>query len=163
MLNFASMKYLIRALKQFVYLAFFLCLIVFILVKANMVESDVSKMFVNGYDSLWQIALIIAVFAGIYPKLGYSSREVRIFGSDEEIRPVLLEVMENHGYKLEKEEEGVVSFIKRAPLSRLAKLWEDRVTFTRSISGYSVEGITKDIVRIASALEFKLNLPGEDA
>lgn len=157
------MKYLVRSLKQFVYLTFILCLIIFILVKAHLVEANLSKMFVNGYDSLWQIALIIAVFAGIYPKLGYSSREVRMCGSDEEIRPVLLEVMDNHGYKLEKEEDGKLSFIKRAPLARLAKLWEDRITVTRSISGCSVEGITKDIVRIASALEFRLSLPGEDA
>lgn len=157
------MKYLVRALKQFVYLAVILCLIVLILAKANLVESDISKMFVNGYDSLWQIALIIAVFAGIYPKLGYSSREVRMYGSDEEIRPVLQEVMDDHGYKLEKDESGKISFIKRAPLSRMMKLWEDRVTFTRSLSGYSIEGRTKDIVRIASALEFRLSLPGEDA
>ncbi|MCQ2169470.1 MAG: hypothetical protein MJY51_03480 [Bacteroidales bacterium] len=157
------MKYLIRSLKQFVYLAFVLGLILFVLVKANLVEADVSKMFVNGYDSLWQIALIIAVFAGIYPKLGYSSRSVRMYGSDEEIRPILLEVMENHGYRVEKDAEGTVTFIKRAPLSRFAKLWEDRVTFSRTVNGYSVEGITKDIVRIASALEYKLNLPGEDA
>ncbi len=157
------MKYLIRSLKQFAYLTIVLVLVVFILVKANLVEADISEMFVNGYDSLWQIALIIAVFAGIYPKMGYSSREVKMYGPDEEIRPVLTEVMDNRGYKLEKEEEGKLTFIKRSPIARLTKFLEDRVTFTRSISGYSVEGITKDIVRIASALEYRFNRPEEDA
>lgn len=156
------MKYLIRAIKQFFYLTLFLCLIILILVKAGFVEADLSQMFVHGYDSIWQMALIIAIFAGVYPRLGYSSRELRIPGSDEELLPGLKAVMEDKGYKVEKEENGTVTFIKRAPLSRFMKLWEDRITFTRTVSGYSLEGLTKDIARAASAIEFKFSVPEED-
>ena len=162
MRNFVIMKYLIRALKQFVYLTVFLCLILFILVKAGLAQADISEMFVNGYDSIWQIALIIAAFAAVYPRLGYSSREVHAYGSDEELRPGLREVMEDRGYRLEKEDGETVCFVKRAPLTRLIKMWEDRITVTRTATGFSVEGLTKDVVRIVSALEYRFSLPKED-
>lgn len=157
------MRYIVRALKQFLYLTVILSLLIFILVKAGFVEADLSKMFVNGYDSLWQIALIIAVFAAVYPRLGYSSREARLYGSDEEVSSRVREVMEDKGYRLEEDKGETITFIKRAPLARAVKMWEDRITLTRSVSGYSVEGLTKDVVRICSALEYRFSLPGEDA
>lgn len=157
------MKYLIRSVKYFVRLAIILCLIIFVSVKAGFIEGDLSRMFVNGYDSLWQIALLLAVFSAIYPRLGYSSRNLHLNGSDEELLPVIREVMEDRGYKIGKQEGDTLSFVKRAPLSRAFKLWEDRVTFTRILGGYSIEGITKDITRLCSALESKVSMPDEDA
>lgn len=157
------MKYLIRALKQFVYLTVLLALIIFILVKTGYVEADLSKIFVNGYDSFWQIGLIIAVFAGVYPRLGYSTREARTYGSDEEVMSGLKEVMEDHGYKLSEETDGKMLFVKRAPFARMIKIWEDTLTVSRNLSGFSIEGLTKDVVRVVSALEYKFRLPEEDA
>ena len=57
------MKYIIRALKYFCYLIVLLAVIILALVLTGFVEADLSKMFVNGYDSLWQIALIMLFFA----------------------------------------------------------------------------------------------------
>jgi len=156
------MKYLIRALKQFVYLTVILTLIIFILVKAGYVEADLSKIFVNGYDSFWQIGLIIAVFAGIYPRIGYSTRRAVAPGSDEEVLPGLKEVMEDHGYRLAEETDGKMLFVKRAPLTRMVKMWEDTVTVSRTLNGFSLEGLTKDVVRVVSALEYKFRTPGEN-
>ena len=157
-------RYLVRALKQFVYLAVLLTLLVVILVKAGFVEGDLSTMFVNGYDSLWQIALIVAAFAAVYPRIGYSTREVRAPGPDDEVLPVLRSLMEERDYKLAGESaDGQMKFIKRAPFARASRMWEDTVTVSRTLAGLSLEGRTKDIARLGSALEFKLNLPEEDA
>ena len=49
------MKYIIRSLKYYCYLILLLTLIILALVLTGFVEADLSKMFVNGYDSLWQI------------------------------------------------------------------------------------------------------------
>ena len=67
------MKYIIRSLKYFCYLIIILTLIILALVLTGFVEADLSKMFVNGYDSLWQIALIMLAFALIYPRFGFST------------------------------------------------------------------------------------------
>ena len=147
------MKYLVRAIKYFIYLMIMLTLIIVVLIMTKMVESDISRIFVNGYDSLWQIALMMAVFAAIYPKMGFTSRIAHLYGSLEEMKPEILRVMEVLDYKLEKEEDGVVTFIKRSPFSRLMKMYEDRITISTTAAGMEVEGLTKDVVRIISGLE----------
>lgn len=147
------MKYLVRAIKYFIYLMIILCLIIAILILTKMVDSDISKIFINGYDSLWQIALMMAVFALIYPKLGFSSRLAHLYGSIDELKPDILRVMDVLSYKVEKEEQGSISFVKNSPFSRLMKMYEDRITISSSAAGLEVEGLTKDVVRIISGLE----------
>ena len=100
------MKYIIRALKYFCYLAVFLTLVIGALVLTGFVEADLSKMFVNGYDSLWQMALVLLVLSLIYPRFGFSTRTAHIYGSTEELQPVVGQVMERIGYRLEGALDG---------------------------------------------------------
>ena len=146
------MRYLIRSVKYFVQLMVILSLIIAILIVAKVVDSDISKIFVNGYDSLWQIALLMAAFAAIYPRFGYSRRQAIVPGSDEETAPVLERVMTSFGYEKEQRTDGVLAYRKRSVGDRLLRLWEDRVTVTRFVSGYELEGANKDIVRLINAL-----------
>lgn len=147
------MKYLIRSVKYFFYLLVILAIIVTALVLAGLVEADISRIFVNGYDSLWQICLIMAVFAAIYPRFGFSSRTAHVYGSPEDVRPLLMRVMELHGYRLEKEDGQTLTFVKRSVISRILKMWEDRITVEPEAAGLRLEGITKDLVRLVSGLE----------
>ena len=147
------MKYFIRALKYYCYLLILLVVIILVLVLTGFVEADLSKMFVNGYDSLWQIALIMLVFALIYPRFGFSKRTAHIYGSPEELRPDIMKVMEGLGYRLEGEEDGRFRFLRRSGFSRALKMWEDRITLTPSGAGMEVEGLTRDLSRVVSGLE----------
>jgi hypothetical protein len=147
------MKYLIRSVKYFCYLIILLALIILALVLTGFVEADLSKMFVNGYDSLWQIALIMLVFALIYPRFGFSKRTAHLFGSPEELRSDVVKTMERLGYRLEGERDGGWSFLRRSGFSRALKMWEDRITMTTGGAGLEVEGLTRDLARIVSALE----------
>ena len=147
------MKYIIRSLKYYCYLMILLTLIILALVLTGFVEADLSKMFVNGYDSLWQIALIMLGFAAIYPRFGFSKRTAHVYGSPEEIRPDVMRVMETLGYRLEREIDGSWSFLRRSGLSRALKMWEDRISLTPSGAGLEVEGLTRDLARVVSALE----------
>lgn len=147
------MKYLIRAVKYFFYLLIILCLVIAILVMAKIIDGDISRMFIHGYDSLWQICLIMAVFAAIYPKFGFSSRVAHLYGEISVIRPRIMQVMELQGYRLEKEEGTTFSFVRRSPVSRALKMWEDRITISQTALGIEVEGLTRDLVRVVSGLE----------
>ena len=147
------MKYFIRALKYYAYLLILLVLIVVVLVLTGFVEADLSKMFVNGYDSLWQIALIMLAFALLYPRFGFSKRTAHIYGSPEELRPNILKVMEGLGYRLEGEEDGKFRVLRRSGLSRALKMWEDRITLMPLGAGMEVEGLTRDLSRVVSGLE----------
>ncbi|MCR4860392.1 MAG: hypothetical protein K5910_06995 [Bacteroidales bacterium] len=149
------MKYIIRSLKYFLYLIILLTLIVLILVLTGFVEADLSKIFVSGYDSLWQIAIIFFVMALIYPRFGFSERTVHLYGSPEEVRPDVVKAMERIGYVLETErpEDGSWSFRRRSGLSRALKMWEDRITVSPSGKGLVAEGLTRDLSRVVSAIE----------
>lgn len=147
------MKYFIRALKYYVYLLVLLAVIILALVLTGFVEADLSKMFVNGYDSLWQIALLMLVFALFYPRFGFSKRTAHLYGSPEELRPDVMKVMEGLGYRLECEKDGGYQFLRRSGFSRALKMWEDRITLTPTGAGMEVEGLTRDLSRIVSGLE----------
>lgn len=147
------MKYIVRSLKYFCYLVVLLVIIILALVLTGFVEADLSKMFINGYDSLWQIALVMFVFALIYPRFGFSKRTAHLYGSPEELRPDIMKVMEDLGYRLESEADGTFSFLRRSGLSRALKMWEDRITISPSGAGLEIEGLTRDLSRIVSGLE----------
>ena len=78
---------------------------------------------------------------------------MQLNGSPEEVRPGVLRVMEGLGYVPEDAPEGSLCFRRRSGLSRALKMWEDRITMTPSATGWEVEGLTRDLSRIVSALE----------
>jgi hypothetical protein len=146
------MRYLIRAIKYFVQLMVVLTLIIAILMLAKVVDTDISQVFVNGYNSLWQIALIMASFAAVYPRFGYVKRQALVPGDDAEASAVLSRVMEAHGYEVEQRRDGALSYRKRSAGDRMMRLWEDRITVERCMTGYELEGIGRDVVRLVNAL-----------
>ena len=146
------MKYLIRAVKYFVQLTVILSLIIAILIVAKVVDSDISKIFVNGYDSLWQIALMMAAFAAIYPSFGYGRRRVVVPGSDDEIIPLLDRVMNAYRYEREQRSDGRICYRKASVSDRILRLWEDRISVERLATGFELEGYNRDVVRLAGAL-----------
>ena len=61
--------------------------------------------------------------------------------------------MQEKGYRLEKEEGENLTFRYRGAVGRLLKMYEARLTFTRSFSGFEIEGLRKDVIRIVYGLE----------
>ena len=149
------MKYLIRALKYFVYFVLLLAVILAALILLGLAEADPATLFRNGYDSYWQIALMFAVLAGVYPLFGFMKKDVLVPGEYAEIRPDVVRVMESKGYELEKEEGENLSFRLLSRAGRISRMWEDRITLTRTYSGFTLEGLRRDLVRIAYTLESK--------
>lgn len=148
-------KYLIRAVKYFFYLLILLVLVIGGLVAFDVVEGDISTMFVNGYDSLWQIALVALFFALVYPKVAFRTLKARIPGSAEQVDPIVVSVMSDRSFALESKGDGQMSFRRTSRFTRALKMWEDRITFVKTATGYDVEGLAKEIVRVISAIEAK--------
>ena len=153
------MKYITRVLKYYVYIVIIMSLVLVVLSLLHLTSGDVSTMFRNGYDSLWQIALMFLAVAAVYPKFGFNRRSVIIPGEYSEIRDGVVKFMEERGYELETEQEENMTFRTKSVLRRITRMFEDRVTFTRDLGGFLVEGITKDIVRLISGLEYRFRNP----
>ncbi len=153
------MKYIVRALKYFVYISLIVTIIMLILVALKLVSPDVNVMFREGWGSILKIAVMFLAVSAIYPKFGYTKRGVRITGSYSEIRDGVVAFMEERGYELETEEGENMTFRLRNKFNRAARTWEDRITLTRELAGFYMEGISKDVARLASGLEFKFRNP----
>ena len=159
--TFTRMKYIVRVLKYFVYITVLMALILLVLSLLGFVERDVEGMFRNGWNSLWQIALMFLAVSAIYPRFGFCKRGAIIPGSFEEIRPGIVRYMAEHGYKLEREEGENMTFRCTSPVQRFLRLLgEDRISFERDRAGYYIEGRTKEVVRIVAGLESRFRGDG---
>ena len=160
------MKYLVRVVKYYIYLVVVLAIFIAVLMLLNMVGTSVEEIFKNGARSLWQIAGIVAVFAVIYPLMGFTRRSAMIPGEYADLRQGIVDLMHDRGYVLESEntaEPGheVITFRKRSPVLRLTRMFEDRITMEKDFGGFSLEGPSKDLVRVIGALEFKFRNPSD--
>lgn len=149
----STLKYIVRAIKYFFYFSILLIVILAILVFAHIIDGNIETMFRNGYDSLWQIAIMFACVSAIYPIFGFMKKSTSIPGEYSDIRGKVVEYMENHGYKLESEEGENLTFRRRSILNKLTRMYEDRITLTRELGGFQVEGLRKDAIRVIFGLE----------
>lgn len=155
------MKYFIRSVKYFFYYILILIVIMAVLVAAGLVEPDPATMFRNGFKSVGQILLLFAVVAAIYPKVGFCKRKAVVEGEFEDLKDGIKIIMEDRGYRLESENGEKMTFRLASKINAVARMLEDRVTVCAVPDGLEVEGITKDVIRIISNLEYRLRNDNE--
>ena len=151
------MKYLIRSIKYFIYFSLMCTVIVSVLVLIGAVEGNIESIFEEGYTSIGKIAIFFALVAAVYPKVGFISRGISSDKEWSEIRADVIEYMKERQWDLESEGDGFASFRVRGTMTRLSKMNEDRITLTRSAGGYQMEGLRKDVMRLATGLEHRLD------
>ena len=156
------MKYVIRSIKYFFYFSITCAAIVTVLVLIGAVEGNIDSIFEEGYRSVGKIAAFFAIVAAVYPKLGFITRGIAVNSPWEEIREQTIEFMTERRYELESESPEKVTFRVKGLAGRLSKMYEDRLTLTRAIDGWQMEGLRKDALRLSSALEHRL-APQEQA
>ena len=155
------MKYLIRAVKYFFYFAILSSAIIYALVLIGAVEGNIEAIFEGGYDSLWKIAVFFAAVASVYPNLAFIKRDIRATGSLSLYQEAIIEFMKERRYELESSNDEMLCFRIKGTAGKLAKMYEDRITFSSSFDGIQMEGLRKDVLRLASGLESYLS-PKED-
>jgi hypothetical protein len=149
------MRYVIRAVKYFVYIVVLVTLILTVLALSGFVSSDINVMFRNGWKSVWLILAVFAFVSAFYPRFGYGRRQVHITGEYTQIRQGVIDYMTEHGYRLEKELGEDIAFRSTGVARRIARVWEDRISMERCLGGFVLEGPAKDVVRLAGGLEYK--------
>ena len=150
------MKYLIRSVKYFFYFAALTTLIITALVITGLAESDIDQMFRGGASAIWKIAVFFVAVAAVYPRVGFISRKVNTDRQWSEIRSEVMNFLEERNFKLESESGNTVTFRHRRPLDRLTRMYEDRITLTFGQDGFEMEGLRKDVFRLATGLEYRL-------
>lgn len=150
------MRYFIRAVKYFFYFAILTSAILAALVLIGAAEYDgIDSLFADGYDSLWKIAIFFAVIAAVYPKVGFIRRQASVQGGWEEIREGVTGFMNDRGYVLESEGNDRATYRCRGIGGRISRMMEDRVTVTPGDGCLYVEGLRKDVMRLAAGIEHR--------
>ena len=123
---------------------------------------DLNSIFREGTDALWKIALLFAAVAAFYPKIGFISRQLALNGGKAADRSVISEYMGQLGYVKETDAGDRMTFRMEKTSGRLARMFEDRITITFSTEdGVAIDGLRKDVARIAGSLEFRFNSESE--
>ena len=155
------MRYFIRAVKYFIYFVLIFIVMMAVLVFIGAADGNISTMFRGGYSALWKIALMFAVISAIYPSVGFIRKEVLLPGSWEEDKDTIRDFMEKRGYVLESEGTGTMSFRKTGS-GKFTRMYEDRIILTAKIGGVDMEGMRKDVVRLAMGLESRFRKDGQE-
>ena len=94
--------------------------------------------------------------AALYPKLSFYKKEIHLNGDFTKYAEMFDEVMKSMDYELETQEPGLVTYRKKGAYARLTRMYEDRITFDTSGNPVIAEGYRKDLVRILSAIGYRL-------
>jgi len=155
-------KYILRAVKYYVYIMLLLVLMLAVLIALHVIDSDIEKIFRNGYDSLWQIALMFLAMAAIYPTFGYTKKTASATGSLAERKDAIVAFMNEKKYVLSSETAEELKFHRTNLLQRITRTFEDTVTITQDFGGFQFEGVRKDVIGLAYGLETALLEKKED-
>ena len=147
------MKYTIRAIKYFFRFAFLATAIILALVFIGIVEADINAIFEHGYDDLWKIAVFFGVVAAVYPNLAFINRQVAVDGERNTVKEDIKRFMLERHYDLESEDAEGMTFRIHGLAGKLSKMHEDRITIRWNSDGFTMEGLRKDILRLATGLE----------
>ena len=155
------MKYAIRAVKYFLYITLIFAVVIWLFScwghhKLVLSFDEVLSSLTNGINSVWMILGVFAAVSCVYPLMGYMKRQLDFSGSIADMRDAICAFMDERGYIFEKETEDSISFRLRSPMNRLTRTYEDRVTISQSARGLEMEGIRKDVVRLAMGLETRM-------
>jgi len=156
------MTHLRRAIKYFLQTTIFCAAIIGALMLAGMVKTNISGAFIYGWKSVWIILGIFALFSLIYPFFGYQKRMIHVNGDPALAKDGIVEALRGRGYVLESDTDGVLKFHLSAPLNRAFRFWEDTITLTPVLGGWEAEGLSRDLVRVVSSVEYYFRNHGND-
>lgn len=153
------MRYLIRAVKYFLYICIIFTVIILALVLLKAVSPDVNVMFKYGWKSIGLIAAMFAAVSAFYPLFGYARRLAAVLGELSGYRQDVIDYMSGRGYRFESEEGEAMTFRSSNIMTKL--IWDDRITIEKGLGGFYVEGPGREVVKIVSGLEYKFHNPDD--
>ncbi len=159
------MRYLIRAVKYMVYFAIvFIIIVCIVYMFSTQKLAGMSLLDLFKEGSLFKILLLFIGFSLIYPALSFQKKEILVDGPFTKYAEMVDGVMKGLNYKKETEQEGKVTYRCAGGYARFSRMFEDRITFDTTASPFTVEGYRKDLLRILSALNYRIRQErGDDA
>ena len=146
-------KYIIRVFKTIVYFTvIILVLLGFIaLMSKDVTNGDYSLLLKDkGFIRILYFIGFIAIF---YPYLAYTSKKIYFRKNFNEERKYIEEILANAKYYITKEGKNKLYFRPKNKLYRLMRMYEDTITLTYHDNEIELEGMRKDVTRLARYIE----------
>lgn len=141
------MKYLIRSLKYFVALCV-LCVVLMALMiltgSSNLTAEETLYLMFHS-DRFVLLGVAMVVLAAAYPRFGFITR--RVEGDVEQHRTQINNALHTAGFRLIKEEDGVLFFRGDGLLKRLSLLFEDEISVRQYGQWIEIEGIRRGVAK----------------
>ena len=151
------MKHIRRALKYFIQVTLIFTVIIGALMLSGLVSKDVTVAFREGWKSIGYIVGVFFVVSFAYPFMGYGKRNIRANGDPSEHRSAIDKAMQQRGYVLESDKDGVLRYHLASPVARIARLWEDTITIEPQLGGFQAEGLVRDLARVVMSIDRNIN------
>lgn len=156
------MTYLRRAFKYLMQICIIFVVIIGALMLTGYISSDVSVAFQQGWKSIAYIAGMFAVVSLAYPFFGYGKRTIHAKGDPAEYWARIDAAMASRGYeKAGETQNGGYRYHHTSTYMRVMRLWEDNITIEPVLGGFQAEGLVRDLARIVSAIDHKINNYGD--
>ena len=141
------MKYLVRSLKYFVALCV-LCVVLMALMiltgSSNLTAEETLYLMFHS-DRFVLLGVAMVVLAAAYPRFGFITR--RVEGDVEQHRTQINNALHTAGFRLVKEEDGVLYFRGDGLLKRLSLLFEDEISVRQYGQWIEIEGIRRGVAK----------------
>ncbi len=152
------MKYFLRAFKYLISLCLLYFVVIYVMWIMNisiLTPQQTLETMISSQRGLIMIIAILALSIS-YPVFGFMRQEVS--GDISKHREQIISALAANGFRLTKEEGGVMTFASDNMMKKISYLFEDEVTITQVGDKLVVEGIRRAvsyiIYRLESAISF---------
>lgn len=98
------------------------------------------------------LIILIVAFSAVYPFLGFSKKEVYTSRFSEQDKEAAIRIFSESGFILISDQDGKMVFKSKRIAMRVFRVFEDKITLDYRGDQLTVEGMRRDIQRIASHL-----------
>ena len=161
MKGFNILAYLRRVVK---YVVFYTILIVAMLAVVYFTSDNPNITFWELIQPGQQknLILLIVAFSLLYPFLGFSKKEIFTNRPMTEDKDTVIRIAAESGFIQESDQNGKMVFRAKRIAMRIFRVFEDRITIDYTGNPVVIEGMRRDIQRIARHMEHFFQRSRED-
>ena len=154
------MQYLRRAIKYMFYFGFWVgigFLFIFLYSRYQMPGVGFYDLFKD--NTIIQLTVFIVAVGALYPMLGFTKKNVfvaNLEGKTSDYTDMIINICKEKNYVLVSNENGIMKFKAERIAMRITRMMEDIITIDLNDNPLKIEGLRKDVYRIASALDYRI-------
>ena len=143
-----NMKYALRAVKYFIYIAIIFCIVVLILFHTSSHTADMTVFDLFKEGAWWKILVFLLAISAIYPIFGFARKEM--YGDLDFVgkKDVIIKAMEQYNYVLCNQTPTSFTFRHKNMAIRILRMMEDEVVIDFSTKPATISGLRKEVFRV---------------